>query len=639
MNSNILKLALLNLVLLVQMSCLRIFTFFLYSSLSEYDFEQKKDLAKALWLGVRFDLSVLCYLMIIPFLILAFKQPMKWVRRYYYVMWLLVAMILAADAGYYSYFQDHLNVLIFAFIEDDTTALLWTFWKNYPIIKILILLALYTWFTIWLFRKILVEAKVRNSKKNKYVLAAVLVCEFFLISLGARASLGLFPLGVADTVISNKSFINYISFNGVHAMHRAFKLKSQQNTDWNANLKRYGYDDPKKAFADYFEIPLEQVPEDPLTLLKKKTPKNPWAEKHKPHLVMIVMESMGGHYLKYHSPEFNLLGALETHFKKRPPMLNFFPSHNSTIGSLSSLMIASPQRPEAAFLTESDYLQVSFRSSPANILKSHGYTNRFIYGGNPGWRDVHKFARYQGFESVEGEADIEKFLKRPIAKHDWGVYDQELFEYILKTLEQATTPQFLMVMTTTNHPPYQIPSDYNVGEFKLPENFRKKLTTDEALVTQRMRAYKYSNDMLGKFLTNLESSPVGDRSVVAVTGDHSFWVVNFSNDEEVQKYSVPFYLHTPKDLKINWNPNTYGSHKDIFPTLLPLILSEAEFESVGDSLFYEKRFNAAMHANLLMATPDGVFQVKKDEENKTTRKYKALMGVMDYYSNVEKKKK
>jgi hypothetical protein len=53
-------------------------------------------------------------------------------------MWTLLLICLAVDTGYYSYFQDHINVLIFGLLDDDTLALLRTFWKNYAVVQILL---------------------------------------------------------------------------------------------------------------------------------------------------------------------------------------------------------------------------------------------------------------------------------------------------------------------------------------------------------------------------------------------------------------------------------------------------------------------------------------------------------------------
>ncbi len=117
--------------------------------------------------------------------------------------------------------------------------------------------------------------------------------------------------------------------------------------------------------------------------MKHKTAKSEWAEKTRPHVVILTMESMGAYWLKYQSGDFDLLGDFKIHLRQDTYLKNFLSSTNATIGSISCLMIGSPQRPISEFLSESDYLQVPFRSSTAKTFKESGYKARFVYGEIP----------------------------------------------------------------------------------------------------------------------------------------------------------------------------------------------------------------------------------------------------------------
>lgn len=121
------------------MSVFRLIALAIYSS----NFRIGTDLARSLWMGVRFDVVVLAYLCTLPVLALifclfwrqefAYKQLINVSKHYLHWMFILICLLLAIDVGYYSYFQDHFNILVFGLIEDDTKALLLTFWKNYPL--------------------------------------------------------------------------------------------------------------------------------------------------------------------------------------------------------------------------------------------------------------------------------------------------------------------------------------------------------------------------------------------------------------------------------------------------------------------------------------------------------------------------
>lgn len=662
------KLCFLNLAFLAVMALFRLAYVLIYG----HSYHWTSDLLKAFILGFRFDAVVIGYILVIPTLYLItalhlrkeswFVAFSKWIKFYYLFFYLLVCLILAIDVGYYSYFQDHINILVFGFFEDDTWALVRTFWHNYPVIWCGLAVFGGGSLLFWVIKKILRPFRHRQTFENIHpavssvVSAVLMTCVFFI----GRGSFGLFPLGPADTVIAQDPFINLLATNGVHALHRAFKLRKTQGSSWDMNMRAYGYENASRAFSDFYQIPESQLPADPLQLLQQTTGKNEWAEKTKPHVVLVMMESWGTYWLSFHSPEFNLLGEFEKHLKSDLFLKNFLPSANSTTGSLSSMMISSPKRPMGNFLTESEYLQVSFRSSPARIFTKAGYQTRFVYGGNPGWRDMNKFAHFQGFDSTDGDVDMEKALGPMPEKHDWGIYDEDVFRYVEKILKEASRPQFILVMTTTNHPPYQTPATYQKLPLTMPPEITSKLTMDRALAQSRFQTYQYSMQKLGQFLSGIKASDLATKTIVAATGDHSFLPITFADQEVMHKWSVPFYLYTPNNAGKNVDLNTFGSHMDILPTLYSLSLSETSYDAMGTNLLDPNKVHWAYHDSGLVAGPEGaalVFgrdnaaylnwqnngfdKLAPGEADATKQlmatKFRSMMAILDYYLWAERK--
>jgi phosphoglycerol transferase MdoB-like AlkP superfamily enzyme len=577
------------------------------------------------------------------------------------------------DFEFYGFFQDRLNVLVFGFFEDDTRALVSTIWKNYPVIWILFLLTA-TAFGLWFFLKRLqIEMlPMKYSIQKRLLMLGWIFIVFFFNGLGARGSLGLFPLTEIDTGFSKSSFVNKLSYGSAHALSRAIKLKKQIRNDWNANLKYFGYqENPKQAFADFFQVPLQDVPTDPVDLMRKKTQKNLWAEKNKPHVLVFVMESFGGYYLQYDQSPFDLMGPLKKHFQEDTYSKYFLSSAQMTIGSIGALMIGSHHRMLSDFLTESEFLNTKFRTSPALTYKAQGYQTKFIYGGNPGWRDINKFAEMQGFDEILGEQEIVRSLpNKNMDRHDWGVHDEDVFHYVKLQLEQATEPQFILVLTTTNHPPFDLPRSYQKTDLVIPEKLKSRLNTDEKTAIARFHTYAYSNQKLAEFIASLkEDSTLGEKTILGVTGDHTFWLVDFDDQDMLNKTSVPFYLYVPNEVRKKLPEKSMGAHSDIFPTLYELSLSEAEYFSLSQDLFQPKPWKhlakgtVALNFSRFIAHPDyAVYIQSKDQwklyqwagadkklipiEQPTEKEmqlgaelhlyYKSLMSVTDYFFHQEK---
>lgn len=640
---------------------------FYYGPWREILTHHRGDLLHAYFLGARFDGVILSYVLIIPLLAFSFwlffpsprtaRALNRFARVYFSVMVFTIASLTLGDLGYYSYFQDHFNILFFGFFEDDTAALLRTMWKNYPVVWILLGTSLFVALVIAAARRIFRIENwnlTENPKTAKHI-AAYIVC-IPLLGIGGRGSFTLFPLHEIDATISPHPFINYLSYSGLHALYRATKVKYGHSAAWNSNGLYYGYGSWQEAAKDHFDLQDQELPHDPIELIKQKTPKNAWAAKTKPHVVVLMMESWGGYWFKFDSPEFNLKAGLDKHFKEDHVFFNFLPSMTATIGSLSALMVNSPHRPEGNFLTESRYMQVPFRFAPSWVYKKAGYKTRFIYGGGIGWRSIDRFAKIQGYDSVEGDVNIERKLGHAIEKHDWGIYDQDLFEYIEMTLEEAKEPQFVFVMTTTNHPPYQVPSDYKPLPLTPPQQLQKEFVSDKSIVDGRFRVFQYSNQKLSEFLTRIKASPLGEKLVMAVTGDHGFLLVNFKESDLLQKWQVPLYLYLPRGAGRQLDTQTFASHADIFPTLFEATLSEATHYSFGTSLFDQSKSHQAYYWSRLAINHEGAILADKNptflhwqppfEQLKAGpptpglqalhKKYVSLMGLMDYFYEFER---
>ncbi len=91
------------------------------------------EIVQAFYMGWRYDTIVASYLLA-PFALFSIITSLiKWrfltnvffklSFTFYLLMALVVLFLVGADLGFYSYFQDHINILFFGLIEDDTQAL------------------------------------------------------------------------------------------------------------------------------------------------------------------------------------------------------------------------------------------------------------------------------------------------------------------------------------------------------------------------------------------------------------------------------------------------------------------------------------------------------------------------------------
>jgi phosphoglycerol transferase MdoB-like AlkP superfamily enzyme len=611
------KLIVLNGIFLILMSLYRSF-FFVYFA----NFAELKGLytyvLKAFLLGARYDLAIIAYINSLVTVTLLLVWGLKsttafniWktaLKYYYTLMYSLIFLVLATDFGFYLYFKNHINILIFGILEDDTKALFSSIYQNYPVVKVSVGFAAFIAFINWIIRKTVDSIKSIALDTAVYGLPVRVIFVFCLLAgnfMAVRGSFRLFPLGVMDAAISSNDFINKLSLTGVHTLQEALEARAKEGRQADF-VKNMGYENNiEQAFADLLDVDKLKInKKEPEKSLVRKTEENKTAEKIRPNVVVLMCESFGTDLSKYNSKDFNVLGELKRHFDEDYLFLKFLSGDIGTIGSLETLLYDVPKRPESKAISQSKYGYDIQPSGAAFPFKRAGYETIVMYGGNANWRNMQSVIKNLGFDTIEGEGAMDPSYPR----NQWGVYDGYLLEHIYKKLNNNDgKPKFICVMTTSNHPPYSLPPGYKTLPLNVPENLNKRITGNRNLAMQRFATYQYANEMLGEFVTKIKQSELGKNTIIAITGDHNFWdVFDYTSKDALDHFSVPLYLYIPAGLKPkDFDPGTPGSHKDIMPTLYNLSLSGAQYVSIGNDMFNKQASHVGFNSVNMIISKEG----------------------------------
>jgi phosphoglycerol transferase MdoB-like AlkP superfamily enzyme len=165
-----------------------------------------------------------------------------------------------------------------------------------------------------------------------------------------------------------------------------------------------------------------------------------------------------------------------------------------------------------------------------------------------------------------------------------------------------------MAMTTSNHPPYDIPDSYKGQSLEFSDEMKSRLVKSEEYSLKRFRAFQYSNNMLARFIDKIKNSKLAENTFIIFTGDHNFWdIYRFKENEKYSSKKVPLYMYIPpKYKKSDYSDflNKFSTTVDIMPTIIPLTLSEARFISFGKNLFSTKE-SYSMNSSSLIANKSG----------------------------------
>jgi phosphoglycerol transferase MdoB-like AlkP superfamily enzyme len=148
--------------------------------------------------------------------------------------------------------------------------------------------------------------------------------------------------------------------------------------------------------------------------------------------------------------------------------------------------------------------------------------------------------------------------------------------------QPSDKPLFVFVLTSTNHPPYDLPPEYK----RVPRDMAlwKGETSSDTLLPN-LDTYHYAADLLGGFVQEMQKGPHKSDTLIAATGDHN--VRSFGVYAEPARRGlirqVPFVIWGD-GLQCGDQRTLPASHRDMFSTLLPLAGIEGPYINAGRNL-------------------------------------------------------
>ncbi|QQU04350.1 LTA synthase family protein [Myroides odoratus] len=560
---------------------------------SEVFEHEKGKIAEAFMVGTRFDVSAICYgfLPLVLFWLSSLFIPKKYELGFskvyatfarYYLLFVTVVFLtlIIIDYFFYQFFQSHINLLFFGIFNDDTTAVLTSVWTDYPLFYIALVYAVAV--IAWLYWSKYVKYKVvkpAQSRAKIYGVIGLLIFPLFFI--GMRGSVGVFTLRREHTNISKNEFVNSLCYNALYSLK--FANSERKDNAINPDIER---ELQANGFASVEEVQRSYIGESEQPLFNQelftKTKHKEFLAQNPPNVVFLQMESMSNHYFDLNNETLNLLGDLSKELPNLYYFKNSLSAYNGTIQTLEDFILGTPK----TIISQSVYFDTPFTSSIALPFKQSGYETYFLTGASISWRNIDNMIKNQKFDVIQGKNFIQE--KFPDAEEfAWGVHDGYLFDYIQATLKESKTPKFIFGLTISNHTPFEVPAYYHKQKITMSEEMKKKIRVDEETAYANFYSHQYAASELARFIKEIRNSPLGENTIIVASGDHNIrQVFEYTPEEGFLKRSVPILMYIPEKYKpAFFDANVVASHKDIFPTIFNLALSDASYFYTGDNLF------------------------------------------------------
>ncbi|MBR4641166.1 MAG: sulfatase-like hydrolase/transferase [Selenomonadaceae bacterium] len=258
---------------------------------------------------------------------------------------------------------------------------------------------------------------------------------------------------------------------------------------------------------------------------------------------------------------------------------NFMPNGDFTSTAITGLVTGLPDVNIKVNYQARTYEKL-YITSMAPAFKGLGYNVDFWYGGMPTWDSIAKMSLAQGFDNFYGYPDF-----NAPKQTTWGTKDENLFNALLAHLTDEP-PTVHLIMTTTNHPPYNLDLAAEGYDAQAVTEALKKLPNvdDANQLAIELGHYWYMDEVITNFIRAAhEKFP---ESLFVVTGDHAVRCDPSTHPTIFEHQSVPFVLYGAGITKGILPPDAVGDHISIVPTLIELIApKDFAYYSIAPSLF------------------------------------------------------
>ena len=543
------------------------------------------QIATALFAGLRLSLKTAGAVTLIPFVLCSIGGLNSRIRLGVGIFASLAfSLLFMLRFPYYRTFQSTYGLEVVQGLHDDFWSIIVTMVQEYGIIWRFIVALLLTIICIAALSRLLLiktfplPESVMFDKKKTAGFSAALIAGIFLFGLFVRFG-GSFTYGSGlnweNAGVTNDDFLNECILDDAQALYRTRSIAKRMEAG-----KISGVDPEKIAEAAQIVAVNKNIVEKNLApYLERKTS----GEKiPKPrHIFIILGETfmqwpLLGKYDELLIAEgIKSLIAEENCYYSR----NFMPNGDFTSTAITGLVTGLPDVNIRVNYQARTYEKL-YITSMAAPFKELGYNVDFWYGGMPSWDSIAKMALAQGFDNFYGYPDF-----NAPKQTTWGTKDENLFNALLNHLD-GEPPTVHLIMTTTNHPPYNLDLSAEGYDAKAVAEVLKKFPNvdDPNQLAVELGHYWYMDEVITRFVRDtIARYP---ESIFVITGDHAIRCDPSTHPTIFEHQSVPFVLYGAGVTKNILPPDVVGDHISIVPTLLDLIAPQNfAYYSIAPSLF------------------------------------------------------
>jgi len=533
------------------------------------------DIIRAFIMGVRYDMVISGYILLLPFLVISiitfFTSVTPFFKRilfyYVFILFTYTFLICTIDIPYFIQFSSRFSVTALAWADSSLFIIKMIFQEPVHFLYMLFFVLV-----AFLFRKSLIkifkDEHDFQKTHNIYLHFFISILSLGIIFLGIRGRIeSKSPIRIGTAYITNNPFLNQLGLNPNFTFITSYLEEA----------------DPKNQEIKLIDESVALANVNAYLNLQDQKASNPFSREikyngidtlDKKNIVLIIMESMSASKMKRHGNTNNLTPFLDSLSNEGYYFENSYSTglhtFNGIFGTLFSFPAIFRQQP-MHIISKVNYHGI------ATSLKNNGYTTTYFTTHDGQFDNVEGFLRANDFQNIITQKDYPSDQ----VKSTLGVTDEFMFDAsipILNDLYDQKKVFFTTFMTTSDHVPYIIPDHFK------PKNrdIKKQIV-------------EYADYSLRSFLVKAKAQPWFKNTLFVFVADHGT-VMTSPYEISLDYVHIPLLFYSPELIKEKKVFSKMAGQIDVYPSIMGLLKLPYTNQTLGIDLFKETRpyifFNA-----------------------------------------------
>jgi len=472
------------------------------------------------WHSFPLDISTFCYIISIPVFLLLINTTFNlrfvtvFIKSYFVLLIVVSSLINMIDLGLYNDWGSKINNKAISYLAYPKEA--FASMGSSPVFLLFSVFIITTFLSVWIFVK---KFKTPQKIKLRYYQYFLFLIIFFpLLIIGLRGGVQHYPINKSRAYFSTNPVLN----------------QAAANSCWNCLFVLTKPDNLKQNPYNYFEIGEAQQIVNQIHHVEKDSTTSIFSIA-RPNIIVIMLESFSADAAGIYGYKDNVTPQFDKLASEGLIFTNFYASGFRTEQGIAALISGFPSQPLTTVIRK--FGKFEHLPSFVQVLHSNDYHTSFYYGGDLYFANTEAYLESSGFEKL---IDIDQFDVKHRTK--WGIYDEQLLEYMANDLKNNPEPFFSSTITLINHEPFDAEVERIYSGNSIVDDFRNTLF--------------YTDKCLGQFFENIKNEPWFKNTIFIITGDHAHKMPYDRKHYEYKRHWIPFVIYGDP-LKKEYRGKTY----------------------------------------------------------------------------------